>query len=138
MRSVPPRFIRSRTYALFFHRFPVVPGAEFWHNCGMPNRAEPNAATPDAVLPIARPESALVVSARTPELASSSAPVSTLTSPTLMPTPTAPANDPNASPRPRDDRAVSEEIPTGEIGGPTGPEPTRFGDWEKKGRCIDF
>jgi hypothetical protein len=25
-----------------------------------------------------------------------------------------------------------------EIGGPTGPEPTRFGDWEKSGRCIDF
>jgi hypothetical protein len=25
-----------------------------------------------------------------------------------------------------------------EIGGPPGPEPTRFGDWEKKGRCIDF
>jgi hypothetical protein len=25
-----------------------------------------------------------------------------------------------------------------EIGGPPGPEPTRFGDWEKNGRCIDF
>ncbi|HCU88980.1 MAG TPA: DUF1674 domain-containing protein [Gammaproteobacteria bacterium] len=25
-----------------------------------------------------------------------------------------------------------------EIGGPTGPDPTRFGDWERKGRCIDF
>ncbi len=25
-----------------------------------------------------------------------------------------------------------------EIGGPPGPEPTRFGDWERKGRCIDF
>ncbi len=25
-----------------------------------------------------------------------------------------------------------------EIGGPTGPEPTRFGDWEKNGRCSDF
>ena len=25
-----------------------------------------------------------------------------------------------------------------EIGGPSGPEPTRFGDWERKGRCIDF
>jgi hypothetical protein len=25
-----------------------------------------------------------------------------------------------------------------ELGGPTGPEPTRFGDWERKGRCIDF
>jgi hypothetical protein len=25
-----------------------------------------------------------------------------------------------------------------EIGGREGPEPTRFGDWEKNGRCIDF
>ncbi|MCC7427429.1 MAG: DUF1674 domain-containing protein [Alphaproteobacteria bacterium] len=25
-----------------------------------------------------------------------------------------------------------------EIGGPKGPEPTRFGDWEKNGRCSDF
>jgi hypothetical protein len=25
-----------------------------------------------------------------------------------------------------------------EIGGREGPEPTRFGDWEKAGRCIDF
>lgn len=25
-----------------------------------------------------------------------------------------------------------------EVGGPKGPEPTRYGDWEKKGRCIDF
>jgi len=25
-----------------------------------------------------------------------------------------------------------------EIGGPAGPEPTRYGDWERNGRCIDF
>lgn len=25
-----------------------------------------------------------------------------------------------------------------EIGGPPGPEPTRYGDWERNGRCIDF
>jgi hypothetical protein len=25
-----------------------------------------------------------------------------------------------------------------ELGGPAGPEPTRYGDWERKGRCIDF
>jgi hypothetical protein len=25
-----------------------------------------------------------------------------------------------------------------EIGGRQGPEPTRFGDWELRGRCIDF
>jgi homeobox protein ESX1 len=25
-----------------------------------------------------------------------------------------------------------------EIGGPAGPEPTRYGDWERKGRVSDF
>ncbi|MGZ9114085.1 MAG: DUF1674 domain-containing protein [Brevundimonas sp.] len=25
-----------------------------------------------------------------------------------------------------------------EHGGPSGPEPTRFGDWEKKGLAVDF
>lgn len=25
-----------------------------------------------------------------------------------------------------------------EINGRSGPEPTRYGDWEKNGRCIDF
>jgi hypothetical protein len=25
-----------------------------------------------------------------------------------------------------------------EIGGREGPEPTRYGDWELRGRCIDF
>ncbi len=31
--------------------------------------------------------------------------------------------------------------PTGrpkEIGGPSGPEPTRYGDWERNGICVDF
>lgn len=37
----------------------------------------------------------------------------------------------------------SENVPAdddgkGEYGGPKGPEPTRYGDWEKGGRCIDF
>ena len=26
----------------------------------------------------------------------------------------------------------------GESGGPDGLEPTRYGDWERRGRCIDF
>lgn len=38
--------------------------------------------------------------------------------------------------------AVPPAAPAGqpprEIGGRNGPEPTRFGDWEKGGRCIDF
>ena len=32
---------------------------------------------------------------------------------------------------------TADKKPT-EIGGPPGPEPTRYGDWERKGRCIDF
>jgi hypothetical protein len=28
--------------------------------------------------------------------------------------------------------------PAAEVGGRGGLEPTRFGDWEKGGRCIDF
>ncbi len=28
--------------------------------------------------------------------------------------------------------------PEGEINGPKGPEPTRYGDWEKGGRVSDF
>ncbi|XP_038656604.1 succinate dehydrogenase assembly factor 4, mitochondrial [Scyliorhinus canicula] len=27
---------------------------------------------------------------------------------------------------------------TKERNGPRGPEPTRYGDWERRGRCIDF
>jgi hypothetical protein len=51
-----------------------------------------------------------------------------------------------AAPAPRS-QATTEEPPPGsqqegsqtrEIGGPKGPEPTRFGDWERAGRCIDF
>ena len=25
-----------------------------------------------------------------------------------------------------------------EVDGPGGREPTRYGDWERKGRCVDF
>jgi len=31
-----------------------------------------------------------------------------------------------------------EPEPPTEVGGPKGPEPTRYGDWEQKGRCTDF
>ncbi len=38
-----------------------------------------------------------------------------------------------------DSRAEKDPVEAGqEVGGPAGPEPTRYGDWEKKGRCIDF
>jgi hypothetical protein len=36
-----------------------------------------------------------------------------------------------------DPRATAENLPK-ELGGVKGPEPTRFGDWEHKGRCTDF
>ena len=35
------------------------------------------------------------------------------------------------------ERDLPEQRPE-EHGGQTGPEPTRYGDWEKKGRCTDF
>lgn len=44
-----------------------------------------------------------------------------------------PANAPPAQ------EQVQEQQPQPkEIGGPKGLEPTRYGDWEKAGRCIDF
>jgi hypothetical protein len=39
-------------------------------------------------------------------------------------------------PTPEADRKPA--APVAEIGGPKGPEPTRYGDWERKGRCSDF
>ncbi len=40
--------------------------------------------------------------------------------------------------RERDAPAPKVTQPPGEVGGPRGPEPTRYGDWERGGRCIDF
>jgi len=34
--------------------------------------------------------------------------------------------------------AASDPARPRESGGPAGLEPTRYGDWERKGRCIDF
>jgi hypothetical protein len=48
--------------------------------------------------------------------------------------------DENCESRPGEDsenKHATEERPK-EIGGRKGPDPTRFGDWEKGGRCIDF
>lgn len=51
------------------------------------------------------------------------------------------------NPEPADDTLAdpSEQVQPGsdngvpvEYGGPRGKEPTRYGDWEKNGRCIDF
>jgi hypothetical protein len=35
-------------------------------------------------------------------------------------------------------KTISNEISPKEQGGPKGLEPTRYGDWEKSGRCSDF
>jgi hypothetical protein len=45
-----------------------------------------------------------------------------------------------ATPAPADKPAAKPPAPPmpKEIGGPKGPEPTRFGDWEQKGRATDF
>ena len=39
-------------------------------------------------------------------------------------------------PEPKPEVKVPEKVP--EIGGQQGPEPTRYGDWEKGGRVSDF
>ena len=37
----------------------------------------------------------------------------------------------------RRDKEAKAQLPV-EHGGPKGPEPTRFGDWERKGIAVDF
>ena len=43
----------------------------------------------------------------------------------------------NPDPNPDDTPPEADERPK-EIGGRGGLDPTRYGDWEKGGRCIDF
>ena len=38
----------------------------------------------------------------------------------------------------KDAENAPQDEPPKEIGGREGPDPTRYGDWEKAGRCIDF
>jgi hypothetical protein len=45
---------------------------------------------------------------------------------------------PCSEPAPPDQSAAAPAPKAREIGGREGPEPTRFGDWELRGRCIDF
>lgn len=52
--------------------------------------------------------------------------------------------EPQAPARNAETDAEAEQPETGrearahEIGGPKGLEPTRYGDWERAGRCVDF
>jgi hypothetical protein len=39
--------------------------------------------------------------------------------------------------KPVENKPAQQKLPP-EIGGQKGPEPTRYGDWEKNGRCTDF
>jgi hypothetical protein len=62
---------------------------------------------------------------------------------TVVPEPCPPAATPTLAggteqPVPKPGAARSDGKHPKEIGGPAGPEPTRYGDWERKGRCIDF
>jgi len=45
-----------------------------------------------------------------------------------------PATDPSTPPKTNGDTAIKPR----ETGGREGPDPTRHGDWEKAGRCVDF
>ena len=36
------------------------------------------------------------------------------------------------------DKSLAVKKQAKEYGGPKGLEPTRYGDWEKNGRCVDF
>jgi len=47
-------------------------------------------------------------------------------------------NDDDKKPEAEPAPTTEPKKPAEEIGGPAGPEPTRFGDWEKAGRCSDF
>jgi len=55
---------------------------------------------------------------------------------TIAPQEEQPAPQPSQTGTAAQERAASAR--PREIGGRDGPEPTRFGDWEKAGRCIDF
>ena len=52
-------------------------------------------------------------------------------------------SDPSHLPDPKDSdstgaEAFAPEDRPKEYGGRNGPDPVRYGDWEKNGRCIDF
>ena len=47
-------------------------------------------------------------------------------------------SDPHAPDAPSPPDHPTRPAQATEIGGPKGPEPTRYGDWERNGRCTDF
>jgi hypothetical protein len=73
------------------------------------------------VMPGSRQRSVLSTTTALPPETNSAAAVSQIAVPNIVP-----AADQSES-----------QLPV-EVGGRDGPEPTRFGDWERAGRCIDF
>lgn len=55
-----------------------------------------------------------------------------------QPLPTAPEDARTAVPATDVATPVASPEKIREIGGPKGPEPTRYGDWDVGGRCSDF
>lgn len=51
---------------------------------------------------------------------------------------TKPRSKPKAKPKTRSSPKRRKTRAEAEIGGPSGPEPTRYGDWERRGRLSDF
>lgn len=49
-----------------------------------------------------------------------------------------PASPPVANSDEAPETVISQTDKPSEKGGPKGPEPTRYGDWESGGRCTDF
>jgi hypothetical protein len=54
-----------------------------------------------------------------------------MSKPDDKPAPQGPKTSPDATPQPAPAQPA-------EHGGPKGLEPTRYGDWERNGRCTDF
>lgn len=52
-------------------------------------------------------------------------------------TPSQGRKNPESSGKAEDKTPAGHKKPK-EFGGPKGPEPTRYGDWESGGKCIDF
>ena len=84
----------------------------------------------------ATPDGRLILSALASWRGGTVAHIWTMTDKTNHPIPSEAPKSSVASPKPVADKAVEPTIV--EIGGPSGPEPTRYGDWERGGRCSDF
>lgn len=58
--------------------------------------------------------------------------------PTGQPPPDADQTNPDNSEQDIQPAGPEQKPPPVEVGGPKGLEPTRYGDWERNGRCSDF